>query len=82
MVATEVLWTPQNETEKAAAMKSVTKQVQYLRDLVPDSGVYVNEVRFFPCLIQIRLGKRGSELTSKQLGEYQRAGLAEHSLGH
>ena len=71
MVATEVLWTPQNETEKAAAMKSVTKQVQYLRDLVPNSGAYVNEVCFLFFTLLSLNGKRGSELTSKQLGEYQ-----------
>jgi len=42
-VATQLSWTPQNATEKAVALAQMTKQVQCLRDLLPDSGAYVNE---------------------------------------
>jgi hypothetical protein len=51
-VTTQAYWTPQNATSKAEVLASMTKQVQYLRDLQPTGGAYVNEVRLpFPLLL-------------------------------
>lgn len=63
MAATQLSWTPQNATQKAAALAQMTEQVQYLRDLLPDSGAYVNEV------CSCRVEKGVSELTCGA-GEY------------
>jgi len=45
-------WPPQDQPAKVAAQTAMTAQVQYLRDLAPNSGAYVNEVlslsRYFP----------------------------------
>jgi hypothetical protein len=54
-------WTPQNETAKTEAQASITKKVQFLRDLAPDSGAYVNEVLpldFYPFRAAGRNGNR------------------------
>lgn len=43
-VTTQAYWTPQNATNKAEVLASMTAQVQFLRDLQPQGGAYVNEV--------------------------------------
>jgi hypothetical protein len=63
MAVTQLSWTPQNATQKATILAQMTEQVQYLRDLLPDSGAYVNEV----CSCGVE--KRGGELTCGA-GEY------------
>jgi hypothetical protein len=44
-VTIQAYWGYQNATEKAEVLASMTEQMQYLIDLQPDSGAYVNEVR-------------------------------------
>jgi hypothetical protein len=41
---TQNFWTPQNETDAQDQQNSMTEQVQFLIDLEPDSGSYINEV--------------------------------------
>lgn len=42
-VTTQGYWTPQNATSKAEVLAANTAQTQFLRDLQPVGGVYVNE---------------------------------------
>lgn len=44
-------WTPRDETERAVVERNINQvQVEALRQLVPDSGAYLNEVELRVCL--------------------------------
>jgi hypothetical protein len=44
MVASNTFWQPLNAMAKAEAMAMMDEQIQFLRDLAPESGAYINEV--------------------------------------
>lgn len=45
-------WPSQNETARTEAEASMIEKVQFLRDLEPDRGAYINEVYMLSSMIQ------------------------------
>jgi hypothetical protein len=46
-------WPPKNATEKAYQINQMTNVTEAaMRDLAPDTGAYMNEVRGFPLLVE------------------------------
>lgn len=44
LIVSAITWEPLNASAKAEAEATMDGKIQHLRDLVPDSGAYVNEV--------------------------------------